>query len=126
VDSIGTSAQTLLSAFVHYLPSLPILWLPQAIVCRCCPLSGRAKTSNQRSGGLQAACLYVIQRSDCVACAPCHAKDPEYGRLVLQAEQAGVQLVAVVCRLDASTGSIEFQGQVPVLPAFSLPSASAA
>lgn len=43
----------------------------------------------QVAAGHEAACLFIIQRADCGAFAPCHAKDPEYGRLLLQAQAAG-------------------------------------
>ena len=58
--------------------------------------------------------MYVIQRADCTAFAPCHAKDAEYGLLVCEAQAAGVQLVALQCECDPESGTINMLQEVPV------------
>jgi len=68
--------------------------------------------------GHKAACLYVIQRSDCCAFAPCHARDAEYGRLVRAASEAGVLLVPLLCALDPTLGTAELVGPVPCVIEF--------
>ncbi|PSC70862.1 Proline iminopeptidase [Micractinium conductrix] len=45
------------------------------------------------AGGGDAALLFLVQRDDCTAFAPCHQKDPVYGRLVRQAAAAGVRVL---------------------------------
>jgi DNA-binding sugar fermentation-stimulating protein len=52
------------------------------------------------AAGHEAACLFLVQRGDCSCFAPCHAKDPAYGQLVLHAAAAGVQVLAVGCSLE--------------------------
>lgn len=44
--------------------------------------------------------VFVIQRGDCTHFAPCHASDPEYGRLVLEAAAMGVRVIALRCSLE--------------------------
>jgi sugar fermentation stimulation protein A len=63
---------------------------------------------------VQAACVYLIQRSDCSSFAPCHARDPEYGLAVLKAQRVGVDLIALVCDLDPVAGTIRYLKPVPV------------
>jgi DNA-binding sugar fermentation-stimulating protein len=59
------------------------------------------------ASGHGAVCLFLVQRSDCQRFAPCHAKDAEYGRLLVQAAAAGVQMVAVGCDLQpAASGGV--------------------
>lgn len=62
---------------------------------------------------VQAACLFIVQRSDCDTFAPCHAKDPEYGKLVRAAVLEGVQVIAVAVQLQPE-GNIEFVGELPL------------
>lgn len=69
---------------------------------------------------MQAVCLFVVQRSDCTACAPCHAKDPEYGELVRQAHAEGVQLLALRCQCNSEDGTIVFLEEIPVMTDFGL------
>jgi sugar fermentation stimulation protein A len=54
--------------------------------------------------------VFLIQRGDCTRFAPCHAKDPVYARLVVEAAAAGVRVIALQCALAAEPGS--GQGQV--------------
>ena len=49
--------------------------------------------------------VYVIQRADCAQFAPCHAKDPAYGQLVIQAAAMGVRVIALRCALHIDAGS---------------------
>ena len=56
----------------------------------------------------------MIQRSDCDAFAPCHAKDPAYGRAVVEAHRHGVLLIPLQCTIDAGQASISFVEEVPI------------
>jgi sugar fermentation stimulation protein A len=64
--------------------------------------------------GGEAAMIFLIQRGDCAAFAPCWAKDPVYSNLVVEAVQAGVKVVALVCDLDPAKGEVIFKGTVPI------------
>ncbi|KAL4424351.1 hypothetical protein ABPG75_001652 [Micractinium tetrahymenae] len=66
------------------------------------------------AGGGSAALVFVVQRDDCAAFAPCHEKDPEYGRLVREAAAAGVALLPVVCSLDEAAGAVRYRGTLPL------------
>lgn len=65
--------------------------------------------------GHSAALLFVVQRGDCTAFAPCHAKDPAYFDLVARAAEQGVQVLAVVCDLDEAAHEVVFRGSIPVM-----------
>ncbi|CAL8469042.1 g8583 [Coccomyxa elongata] len=52
------------------------------------------------AAGGQAAMVFVIQRGDCAYFGPCHAKDPVYGQLVIEAAAAGVRMIALRCVLE--------------------------
>ncbi|KAL4859014.1 Proton/sulfate cotransporter 2 [Chlorella vulgaris] len=80
----------------------------------------RELTALVRAGG-SAACVFVVQRGDCCAFAPCHEKDPKYGQLLQVAAAAGVQLIAVVCKLDEATGCIRHGGTLPIDLRYKLP-----
>lgn len=67
---------------------------------------------------LQAACLFIVQRSDCDGFAPSHTKDPAYARLVQDAEAAGVELIAVACE-PCPEGSFKYVGELPINTAWS-------
>lgn len=41
-------------------------------------------------------------------------KDPEYGRLVREAAEAGVALLPVVCCLDEAAQVVRYKGTLPV------------
>jgi sugar fermentation stimulation protein A len=64
--------------------------------------------------GHKAATVYLIQRGDCDVFAPCHAKDPVYGRLVLEAAAAGVQILPMCCTWVPSAcktaATLEYRG----------------
>jgi len=69
-----------------------------------------------KSGG-RGAIVYLVQRSDCCAgFAPCHEKDPEYGRLVVEAVEAGVKVIPVACELDLESSKVVYRGMLPFLP----------
>lgn len=55
--------------------------------------------------GFGAELLFVVQRQDCDRFAPADAIDPEYGKLLRQARDAGVSLRALTC--DFSPGAHE-------------------
>jgi DNA-binding sugar fermentation-stimulating protein len=48
-------------------------------------------------------------------------KDPKYGQLLQAAAAAGVQLIAVVCKLDEATGCIRHGGTLPIDLRYKLP-----
>ncbi|KAL4431992.1 hypothetical protein ABPG77_000259 [Micractinium sp. CCAP 211/92] len=73
----------------------------------------RELTALAAAGG-DAALVFVVQRADCSAFAPCHEKDPEYGRLVREAAAAGVALLPVVCCLDEAARVVRYKGTLPV------------
>ena len=69
---------------------------------------------NQRySFTIQGACVFVVQRCDCEAFAPCFEKDPEYSRGVMEAAANGVQLVALMCE-PKPHGTIHLVREIPV------------
>lgn len=74
----------------------------------------RELTALVRKGG-KAALLFIVQRSDCVAFAPCKEKDPEYASLVAEAALAGVKLLAAAVTLDIGARRVRYCGQLPVL-----------
>lgn len=61
-----------------------------------------------------AALVFLIQRADCVAFAPCYEKDPEYATLVKDASLAGVKIVAIACALDEVEKRVVLKGELPV------------
>lgn len=81
-------------------------------------------TALAQQGG-RAALLFVVQRGDCVAFAPCKERDPEYAALVAEAALAGVKLLAAAVTLDASARRVRYCGQLPVLLDYSLLDAGA-
>eukprot|EP00884_Botryococcus_braunii_P015348 jgi/Botrbrau1/2497/Bobra.0226s0053.1 len=68
--------------------------------------------------GHGAVLLFVIQRGDCEMFAPCHVKDPAYGKAVLEAVQAGVQVLALRCSWHLSachtSATLVYDGQAEV------------
>lgn len=80
----------------------------------------RELTALATAGGA-AALVFVVQRGDCSAFAPCHETDPTYARLVHEAAAAGVMLAAVVCRLDPEAGIVRFGGALPVQLDYKVP-----
>lgn len=50
--------------------------------------------------GHGAAMLYVVNRSDVDTFRAAHEIDPEYAKLLVEAQQAGVKILAYQCRLD--------------------------
>ncbi|KAL4552458.1 hypothetical protein Ndes2526B_g06664 [Nannochloris sp. 'desiccata'] len=73
----------------------------------------RELTKVVEKGG-EAALIFLIQRGDCAAFAPCYEKDPEYSSLVVAAVEAGVKVVVVACDLDPFKGEVVFKGNVPL------------
>ena len=64
--------------------------------------------------GGEAALVFLVQRGDCVAFAPCYGKDPEYAALVATAVEAGVKVIALACDLDTEEGKVVYKGLMPV------------
>jgi sugar fermentation stimulation protein A len=62
---------------------------------------------------VQAVSIFLIQRSDCDAFAPCHAKDPAYARAVRAAFASGVLIISLLCEVDPLAGEIRFLRTVP-------------
>lgn len=62
--------------------------------------------------GHSAEIVFVIQREDCRSFSPADAIDPEYGKLLRQADKAGVQITAFGCKLSAS--GISLGEQIPI------------
>lgn len=60
--------------------------------------------------GHSAEIIFTIQRGDCDSFAPADDIDPEYGRLLRQAQVHGVKITPVV--LEVEEDSIEFKGRV--------------
>jgi DNA-binding sugar fermentation-stimulating protein len=75
------------------------------------------------AAGHEAVCLFLVQRGDCSRFAPCHAKDPAYGALLLQAQAAGVQVLAVGCSLEPAEGGgvVRALGPVALELSYGLP-----
>ncbi|BDA45200.1 Sugar fermentation stimulation protein homolog [Coccomyxa sp. Obi] len=71
------------------------------------------------AAGGQAAMVFVIQRGDCAYFGPCHAKDPVYGQLVIEAAAAGVRVIALRCILEGDEekgrGIVRYIGPAQIL-----------
>lgn len=52
--------------------------------------------------GFRAAMLYVVQREDVTSFSPASSIDPEYARLLLEAQAAGVEILIYQCRMGLS------------------------
>jgi DNA-binding sugar fermentation-stimulating protein len=59
------------------------------------------------SGSYQAALLFLVQRGDCTAFAPCYEKDPRYANLLRQAQQAGVLIIPIQCELQQKKTGVD-------------------
>jgi sugar fermentation stimulation protein A len=78
--------------------------------------------TNGGGGKTKAAVVFLIQRQDCIAFAPCHLKDPEYGRLVVEAAEAGVLLLPIAVGLNVEESRVELVDVgVPVDLKFGMP-----
>tara|TARA_R110002072_G_scaffold534_8_gene4262 strand:- start:14692 stop:15390 length:699 start_codon:yes stop_codon:yes gene_type:complete len=56
--------------------------------------------------GIRACMLYVIQREDVDHFSPADAIDPEYGKLLREAKEAGVEILAYQCEMSPSKISL--------------------
>ncbi len=72
-------------------------------------LQGLAKAAGEGCG---AYVLFVIQMEDAISLRPNDATDPAFGQALRQAAQAGVEILAVNCRV--SPESMEILGSIPV------------
>ena len=72
-------------------------------------LQGLAKAAGEGCG---AYVLFVIQMEDASSVRPNDATDPAFGQALRQAAQAGVEILAVNCRV--SPESMEILGSIPV------------
>ena len=81
----------------------------------------RELTAMAKAGSERAALLFLVQRGDCSCFAPCHEKDPEYGRLLVEAASAGVHIVAVACELDAAAAKVVCRGVLDVDLKYKMP-----
>lgn len=57
-----------------------------------------------RGEGFGAEIVFVVQREDCSGFAPADEIDPEYGRLLREARDAGVVVRALACDIDPESG----------------------
>ncbi len=53
-----------------------------------------------QNGSHQAALIFLVQRGDCSAFAPCYEKDKRYDNLLMQAQEAGVRIIPIQCELQ--------------------------
>ena len=67
-----------------------------------------------RAGG-SAAMVFLVQRGDCRAFAPCVEKDPAYARLLREAVAAGVVCLAVAVVLDPAAAAVRYLGPLPLM-----------
>ncbi len=69
--------------------------------------------------------VFVIQRGDCACFGPCHAKDPVYGQLVIEAAAAGVRVIALRCALETDKengrGIFQYIGPAQIMLQHGLP-----
>lgn len=73
----------------------------------------RELTALTKAGGC-AALVFLVQRGDCSAFAPCYDKDPAYGLLLKEAVAAGVQVVPVACEIDLESAKVLYKGTLPL------------
>ena len=66
------------------------------------------------AAGARAVQLFVIQRADCDAVAPAADLDPTYAAAFAEACEAGVEALAVACRV--TTRDVTVERPVPILP----------
>lgn len=67
--------------------------------------------------GKDAACVFVIQRGDCSHFAPCHEKDPEFAKLIVEAHNVGVKILAVRCAIVQGADSqwiVQYLGKADI------------
>lgn len=65
--------------------------------------------------GLRAALVYCVQHSEIETVSPADKIDPEYGRLLRVAAEAGVEMIAYRAEFDLESASIELKKRLPVL-----------
>lgn len=65
----------------------------------------------------EAAILFLIQRDDCTYFSA-STFDPEYGKLLSRASQAGVRILPYVCKLNPEDGVIELVRKVPFVDSY--------
>lgn len=68
-----------------------------------------------RTLGHRAVLIFCVQHSAIASVSPADAIDPEYGRLLRQAEAAGVELLAYQAEFDIANSSIRLCNKLPVL-----------
>ena len=62
--------------------------------------------------GVPTTLLYMVGRNDVDAVRPATEIDPKYSEALVQAEQAGVAIIA--CKLEATLEGLYFRGFLPV------------
>lgn len=65
-----------------------------------------------KAAGMRAVMLYIVQRSDVEVFAPAENIDPEYAKALKLAVTAGVEVIAVVAKVDPE--KIEISHQLPI------------
>ncbi|MBL4617594.1 MAG: DNA/RNA nuclease SfsA [Robiginitomaculum sp.] len=68
--------------------------------------------SEQVKSGNRAVQLFVIQRSDCQKFSPADDIDPEYAKALAVAQNAGVEIIAMACNINAQENYITHE--IPV------------
>lgn len=66
------------------------------------------------AAGNRAALFFCVQHTGIDFVSPADEIDPEYGRLLREAQAVGVELLAMRARFDVDGGGIELQEQLPV------------
>jgi sugar fermentation stimulation protein A len=74
----------------------------------------RELTAIARKGASKASVVFLVQRGDCSAFAPCWEKDPTYASLLMTAVADGVTAVAIACELDVESERVIFKDNLPV------------
>lgn len=59
-----------------------------------------------KKSGLRAAMLFVVQREDVKTFSPAASIDPEYARLLKEAQKSGVEIYVYQCRMDLNELSL--------------------
>jgi sugar fermentation stimulation protein A len=71
-----------------------------------------AELTRAVDSGDRAAAVFVVQRDDADSFSPHHAADPDFGRALCEAANAGVEVHALSCRVTPE--SIQLVGPLPV------------
>ncbi|OEF95865.1 DNA/RNA nuclease SfsA [Desulfuribacillus alkaliarsenatis] len=73
----------------------------------------RSLMQKQAQGTTQTHVIFIIQRSDANAFSPCFDRDPEFARLLKEAQEVGTKIHA--CLTSIKTDGMYFQSWLPIL-----------